>query len=369
MRLSITLLLLLSIFLPAVHAQTVERTLIDRPDDEGGYQVQVVYVIPSDGVDRELDINGAIATSFTSVIQWMAKTTGGRTLRVDTYNGALDIPFVRLSQTEATLASQGLYIRDAIEAEMLLMGFNNPKKLYAVYYDGEADGACGGAAWPPEIIGRVGAIYLKGRYADPNVPTCDTLSLASSIENPDYFEFAILHELFHSLGAVPTCAPNHHLRGHSADNPKDLMYSGEEVWRYSALDIGADDYYGHSNPDCYDLEDSVFMTPTVENPVLPPGWGTDSTPPIFSTVETEFCPPVNEALTTVLFLNLSSQAVDIYWVNYDCQEQYYTTLQPGITYRQGSYVGHAWRVRDANGGLMVETIAAGALPYTVPITD
>jgi hypothetical protein len=40
---------------------TLPRSTVDRPDDISGSQVHVVYAIPSDGTDRELDTNGVIA--------------------------------------------------------------------------------------------------------------------------------------------------------------------------------------------------------------------------------------------------------------------------------------------------------------------
>ena len=39
------------------------------------------------------------------------------------------------------------------------------------------------------------------------------------------------------------------------------MYSGSENWYPDIVDIGSDDYYGHSSPDCPDFEDSPYLTP------------------------------------------------------------------------------------------------------------
>src|SRR6185436_12408104 len=39
---------------------TPVRQNADQPDDFSGYQVHVMYVLPSDGVDRNLDTNGTL---------------------------------------------------------------------------------------------------------------------------------------------------------------------------------------------------------------------------------------------------------------------------------------------------------------------
>jgi hypothetical protein len=38
----------------------------DRPDDVSGPQIQVVYALPADGTDRDLDENGTLDASVAS---------------------------------------------------------------------------------------------------------------------------------------------------------------------------------------------------------------------------------------------------------------------------------------------------------------
>lgn len=75
-----------------------------------------------------------------------------------------------------------------------------------------------------------------------------------------YWEFAMLHELFHLLGAVSTDAPNHVLHGHVGDDPRDLMYAGSQPCQPQFIDIGRNDYYGHNNPSLLDLGDSSYLS-------------------------------------------------------------------------------------------------------------
>ena len=134
-----------------------------------------------------------------------------RELRIDTYQGAVDTSFFRLNRTDAEVRSGAefpgpAYVRDIIEKDMKAVGFNKPNTLYAVYYDGHSDYSCGGGAWPPELVGTVGAMYLLGL---PNASvTCASAGLpGANPDSPWYFDFGMLHELVHSMGFNPTCAP------------------------------------------------------------------------------------------------------------------------------------------------------------------
>jgi hypothetical protein len=128
-------------------------------------------------------------------------------MRLDTFAGALDVSFVPLAATDAEVASQGAFAREEIEAGLHAAGFNAPNKIYAAYYDGSSTWSCGGSAWPPVIVGNVGAIYLKG--TPPGSPPCSANTFAGAGEAPRYFEFGMLHELMHTLGFVAACAPHH----------------------------------------------------------------------------------------------------------------------------------------------------------------
>lgn len=246
------------------------RALADQPDVTTNATVHAMYVIPSDGVDRGLDMDGTVARSIEVGNDWLMRQTSGRGLRLDVWNGHLDVTFVRLPTTDAVLAAEGLHIRDRIEHELAQLGFNDNRKIYLVYYDGSSHASCGGGPWPPELRGRVVGLYLRGR--PPNAPPCESNPFASAIGAPGYFEFAAIHEVFHALGAVASCAPHHTMRGHTGDDPRDLMYAGPDPWRPEILDIGRDDYFDHAGRHCVDVARSVFLEPAVIDAELPPGW-------------------------------------------------------------------------------------------------
>ncbi len=223
------------------------RTSVDRPDQSSLLQVKALYVVPSDGLDRQLDVNGRIATSVESVQRWF-EAQGGKRLRFDTFDGSLDVAFLRLTSTTAqieALASPLGALRDALVAA----GFTDPKKSYVMFYEGQQPGVCGSAYRP----GRQAGIYL-------HTPNCDEIGM--SLTSPRWMDYTVIHEIFHNLGAVPDCAPNTSASGHVGDQPNDLMYSGPLPRPLPrVLDANRDDYWGHGRADCTDLTRSAFLDP------------------------------------------------------------------------------------------------------------
>ena len=247
---------------PVTYGPDLPRSTTDRADEVSGKQIHVIYVLPSDGTDRALDTDGTLKNSISSFQTWLASETGDRPLRFDTYQGSLDISFYEMSRTEADIESEDQFVRDAIEDETIAAGFNAPNKIYAVYYDGTSNFSCGGGAWPPTLQGNVAALYLDGLPTADN--PCSDNDFAAAGGAPTYWEFGMLHEIMHTLGFVPTCAPNHHRAGHVSDDGNDLMWAGEGNWfpdgyASAVLDAGNDDYYGHSDGGCLDFSDSTFL--------------------------------------------------------------------------------------------------------------
>ena len=268
----------------ALPLRALPRTTTDRPDDFAGHQVHFVYVLPSDSPDEQLDTNGTIVRSVNAFAQWFCKQTNGVGLKIDTAGGALDVTFIRLSSPDSELLhgttlpwkvnpDSNPYTRDDLERRLPSFGLDDSKKIYAVYYGGTSNTSCGGGPWPPELIGRVAALYVHGSYGNnPAIPRCETNPFASSVQKPGYREFSMLHEIFHTLGMVPSCAPHHTLRGHTSDSTADIMYQGDGHWDYDHLtiDVNHDDYYKASIPGCQDLSASIFLSPG--GTTLPKGW-------------------------------------------------------------------------------------------------
>ncbi len=255
-------LVALLLFVPAVAASpdALPRATADRPDDVSGPQIHALYVLPADGVDRGLDVDGTVAASVANWQRWFESQTLGGGLRLDTSAGELDVTFVRLGLTDAALAGRGSFLRDAIEQELRAIGLIRAGKIYATYYDGSSTAACGGGAWPPTLPGNVGAVYMRATYG-AGLPCYDPALSRGGLQIMD---FAVLHEVLHTMGFVPTCAPHHTRSGHVSDDPRDLMYAGDEPWRPSVLDVGQDDYYHAHRLGCLELAVSPYLERNIE---------------------------------------------------------------------------------------------------------
>ena len=85
-------------------------------------------------------------------------------------------------------------------------------------------------------------------------------------------EATAMHEILHALGAVPDGAPHRDHGSHVTDS-SDLMgrflrvdINGEVT---AALDLGRDDYYGHSRSET-DVADSPFLDSNPPSGTQPP---------------------------------------------------------------------------------------------------
>ncbi|MDA1330797.1 MAG: hypothetical protein O3B43_07020 [Chloroflexi bacterium] len=249
---------------------------IDRPDDVEGFQVHFIYAIPSDELDRMMDLSGQIELSANAANHWLQTQTDGIRLRYDTYEEALDITFMRLPYTADELNDLGNFIVDGFDQLLRDYGFDTSRKIYVVYYDGlfvlpPDNLACGQATLPPQSWGLTATIYLRG-YA----PEYDAISCPALTRTADYagwLELVLLHELFHLLGAVPECAPNSD-GAHVSDSSYDLMSPAfnTNAAPSNVLDANNDDYFNHENADCPDLADSAFLDPLPAAAELPPAW-------------------------------------------------------------------------------------------------
>jgi hypothetical protein len=261
----------------------------DRPDETSLDQIRALYVTTSDGPDFTRDTDGTICNSLRAAATWFHDQTG-QFLRFDTTEGLIDIGFVRLLATDEAMRGTDpgnetidlghAFVRERIERALITA----PNKLYAVYYEGTSLYACGGGAYPPLIIGRVGAMYLRAQPPGQSDP-CDALPWGRDSLVPGYVDYGILHELVHSLGLVPPSSTNQHSSGHvfdaAASEPaRDLMYSPrpampDPFWAVTdpaglVIDVGSDDYYDTGTPD--DLATSSLLSPLPANAHRPIGW-------------------------------------------------------------------------------------------------
>ena len=266
----------------------LDRVTTDRPDDSSLDQIRVLYVLPSDGIDHDRDTNGQICNSVRAVATWF-HAQSDLYLRFDTASDLIDVGFVRLTKTDAQMRGNDpsntsidtgtAFVRERIERELAI----KPNKLYAVFYEGSSVYACGGGAYPPLIEDRVGAVYLQGMPPGLTIPCGDSYPWGQASLVPSYIDYAILHELVHSMGIVAASSPNQHAQGHVFDTSsttpaRDLMYAPrtgtDPPWATNnpsglLIDLNRDDYFTAGS---VDLSTMSMIAPLPAAPHRPQGW-------------------------------------------------------------------------------------------------
>lgn len=252
---------------------TAGRSTVDRPDTTSGSKIHVIYFVPSDGQDNQLDVNGVLESSVASMNTFLQADIG-RTLRLDTYldgkTQRLDVSFVRGEKTAADYSGSGDAIA-AVTEELEHRGWNasGAVKRYFVYYEG-----------PAESSNICGTAYLSiaGGFAQWSVvwlgstPGCGARDFGTPETGGGMSEAIALHENFHNEGMVPLTAPHQcwafqfHLCSAAAGAALDSL-DPESVdllfpfvtfpLRDKFVDPGRDDYYDHPFP-YRDMADSPF---------------------------------------------------------------------------------------------------------------
>ena len=216
-----------------------ERANEDRPDDKDGKQIHFVYAVQVGDESSEYDRDGDIALIATWMQEWL-RERAGMIWRFDTHNGELDVSFLPIRfVSEGLLGSAeesgGIIAQftDALEARE--GGQLDPPKKYAVFF--HYDGSEG--------------VFGPGGVASSQI----AVTLIPGPFHEDIASTAI-HELLHTFGAVPACAPHATPGSHVTDSRLDIMGGGQYV--DGVLDWGNDDYFRHDNAGCLDIEDSPY---------------------------------------------------------------------------------------------------------------
>ena len=215
-----------------------ERATLDRPDPAPGPLVHVVYAVCSDCPDREMDVKGVLSRSLEVVQDFLERETG-LAIRWDVYDGGADVTFLRIDASRDEIASLGVSAVGRFLEALDRAGLDEEDKKYLVVYEGHSSETCGAARQ-----GGSAAIVFVG----PNDRSCPR---AFALRTMGVMEYNMLHELLHALDFVDPDAPNHTESDphHVDDDPADIMYSGSEAWRPTAVDPGGDDYMGPRVPE------------------------------------------------------------------------------------------------------------------------
>ena len=188
----------------AEQTNALPRSSTDRPDELSGYQIRLIYVVPSDRTDRKLDEKGYVHTWISQIIDQTKKQIG-LTPRFDKFEGKYDIGFLKSKHTVKELSTFDGY-------DLLLKELPNSEtlKLKGVGFviDGKTDSFeyCGYAQAP----GSSFVAYLGGDCWE------DT-PWYNEREKWTWIARVILHEWLHTLGVEHTCVEDELMHGEGCD--------------------------------------------------------------------------------------------------------------------------------------------------------
>ena len=75
--------------------------MYDQEDVSGDYQVHVIYIIASDSIDKQFDVNGTIEKIIIRGNEHLKNKTKEKQFRLDlTKEGNLDVSFMRVAKTK-----------------------------------------------------------------------------------------------------------------------------------------------------------------------------------------------------------------------------------------------------------------------------
>ena len=237
------------------------RFFEDQPDANDGYQIHIIYSLLKDSKDKEGDINGALENWIKASDKFIIKTTkeankkskfkngAGQNIKWDRRkDGKLDVSFIRINKTKKELdKSKWGSCGNIFGRTIVNNGFNNPRKIYLNFGDYSYKD------WPYSGGFPIFNIFIKHQ---------NRIKLE---ENE--FGYFVLHEAIHAMGGIFPCSKNF-FEGHNTRETSDMM-SRQGNGQNHSLDPQNDDYWGHKNKNCPDMQDSVYFTPTSDTPFDP----------------------------------------------------------------------------------------------------
>ena len=222
------------------------RFFEDQPDVNDDHQIHFIYLLSKDAQDREWDINGKIENLVLFVNEKMIKATTNnrqnkklgspsKKYKYD-YNkeGKVDITFMRVDKTSKDLKKGDGGPMGHFDEILFSKNFKNPKKNYFIFAElnnGQNQGDAG--------VG-IGTVYLKG-LSDGKL------------------KLLTAHELIHTQGGVYNCVTGAN-NAHYTSDGSHMAQFGFQLNK---------NLYIHKIEGCPQLIDSVFLTPTSDDPYDP----------------------------------------------------------------------------------------------------
>ena len=220
------------------------RFFEDQPDTTEDHQIHFNYLLAADSEDREWDINGKMEKILLELNKAMLKATAehkkgdgiARKYNFDyRADGKLDITFIRMDMKQKELHKWAN--NDIIPFLNKVKGQKNVKKHYYNFADfNNVDGGEAGVGY--------GTTYLKNK----------------SNGGDENKILVTLHEFHHSMGGGYNCVPGMNDNVHYTNRDKEAQLNRSRK-------LGST--YAHKKPDCPQLQDVAFLTPTSKTPYDP----------------------------------------------------------------------------------------------------
>ena len=225
------------------------RFFEDQPDITNEHQIHFIYLLPSDGKDRELDVNGKMQDILEKANDALFNSTKinkgsggeGKKFRYDyRKDGKLDITFIRTSKNWKELKDNSVNTQMGHYFHQF-GGFTNKKKTYFLWTDVN-DGNRGGDAG----VG-IGGIFVR----------------SNGHNNEERLTQINIHELFHTQLMGIRC-----IKGMKKIHYSDHYNGGTDHMLSVGFKLNRN-LYTHDIEGCPQLIDSVYLTPTSKDPYNP----------------------------------------------------------------------------------------------------
>ena len=206
------------------------RSTIDQPDSLTGFQIKPIYVVPSDGEDRQYDINGVIADSLTEGNSSL-KVGIGYEFQIDSIGNDYDIQYFKSSLTKTFLQGSADVGTELMKEMKIAEKLGDNRKNYVFFIDVESfknDTACGYAGMP--------GIYSVVAVGPSNSTGASCVGKSRQLNS--YISHTWVHEVFHNLGVE-----------HTTNDPCDLMRGSSTPYCNSnwTIDKDRNRYVGSTN--------------------------------------------------------------------------------------------------------------------------
>ena len=225
------------------------RFFEDQPDITNEHQIHFIYLLPSDGKDRELDVNGKMQDILEKANDALFNSTKinkgsggeGKKFRYDyRKDGKLDITFIRTSKNWKELKDNSVNTQMGHYFHQF-GGFTNKKKTYFLWTDMNK-GKHGGDAG----VG-IGGIFVQ----------------SNGNSNEQRLTQLNLHELLHTQLMGMVCMKGMkkiHYSDHYNGGTDHMLSVGYKLNR---------NLYTHNIEGCPQFKDSLYLTPTSKDPYNP----------------------------------------------------------------------------------------------------